>query len=757
MKVKFSVEGMSCAACSASVERVSGRVEGVTKAEVNLLAKTLVVECENDTPELREKICAAVEKAGFKATPADQTDAYNNVGSSREAKSSEKNASEAASLKRRLIASVAILAVLMYLTMGHMVGLPTPHIFHETENLVIFAFTQLLLTLPIVYLNRKFYIVGFKALWNRSPNMDSLVAVGSSAALIYGVFAIYMIAWGLGHGDTALAATYGSNLYFESAAMILTLVSVGKFLEERSKNKTDAAVEHLMKLAPDTAIVEKSGIQVEVKTSELRVGDIIIMKPGQSLPADGTVIDGSSSVDESALTGESIPVEKVVGSKVMTASINKNGSFKFRADKVGGETALAKIIDLVRDAGATKAPIAKLADKVSGIFVPVVMSIAAVTFVVWLILGKSFDFALSNGISVLVISCPCALGLATPVAVTVSVGRLAERGILVKSAEALEILHETKTVALDKTGTITEGHPSVTDVIAFGDETELLKIAAALEASSEHPLAEAIRAYTDEKGVAPARIENFEAVSGRGVKATLDTDYIYAGNIAFMKELGVVQNDGLSELDRLANLGHTPMLFAKNKQLAGIIAVADRIKPTSADAIAKLHSMNVKTIMLTGDNRLTASAIAKDAGVDDVTAEVLPQDKERVVDSLRGEGIVTFVGDGINDSPALTRADVGIAIGSGADIAIDSADIVLMKSDLGDVPTAIDFSRKTIRNIKQNLFWAFFYNTLGIPVAAGVLSPLGITLSPMIGAAAMSLSSLFVVTNALRLYKIKML
>lgn len=753
MKVKFSVEGMSCAACSASVERVSKRVEGVTNAEVNLLAKTLVVECEKDTPELRQKIITAVEKAGFTAAPADQK--AEEAAIIKEDKKKEK--SEAENMKRRLIASVAILAVLMYLTMGHMVGLPTPHIFHGTENLVVFAFTQLLLTLPIVYLNRKFYIVGFKALWNRSPNMDSLVAVGSAAALVYGVFAIYMIGYGLGHGDLELAKTYGSNLYFESAAMILTLVSVGKFLEERSKNKTGAAVEHLMKLAPDTAIVEKNGVQVEVKTSALQVGDIIIVKPGQSLPADGIIVEGSSSIDESALTGESIPVEKTVGSRVMTASINKTGSFKFRAEKVGGETALAKIIDLVRDAGATKAPIAKLADKVSGIFVPVVMSIAAVTLIVWLILGRSFDFALSRGISVLVISCPCALGLATPVAVTVSVGRLAERGILVKSAEALEILHDTKTVALDKTGTITEGHPSVTDVISE-NEDELLTVAAALEASSEHPLAEAIRAYTDEKGFASAKIDNFSAVPGRGVKAVMNGKNVAAGNIAFMKKIGAVQNDEYaSTLDELAKKGRTPMLFAVDGKLAGVIAVADRIKPTSADAISKLHSMNVKTMMLTGDNRLTAEAIAKEAGVDDVTAEVLPQDKERVVDGLRKNGIVTFVGDGINDSPALTRADVGIAIGSGADIAIDSADIVLMKNDLGDVPTAIDFSRRTIRNIKQNLFWAFFYNTLGIPVAAGVLAPLGITLSPMLGAAAMSLSSLFVVTNALRLYKIKML
>ncbi|MCI8388851.1 MAG: copper-translocating P-type ATPase [Clostridiales bacterium] len=754
MKIKFDVEGMSCAACSASVEKVSGRVEGVSKAEVNLLAKLLTVECEADTPELRDKICAAVAKAGFTATPksADKPKVDKTPDNA-------KSSNNAAQMKVRLIASVAILAVLMYLTMGHMIGLPTPHIFHGTANLLVFSFTQLILTLPVVYLNRKFYIVGFKALWNRSPNMDSLVAVGSSAALIYGIFAIYMIGYGLGHGDLALAESYGANLYFESAAMILTLVSVGKFLEERSKNKTGAAVEHLMKLAPETATVERGGDVLEVKTSELMVGDIIIVRPGQSLPADGIIVEGSSSIDESALTGESIPVEKTVGSRVMSASINKTGSFKFRADKVGGETALAKIIELVRDAGATKAPIAKLADKVSGIFVPVVMSIAAAAFIFWLIMGKSFDFALSIGISVLVISCPCALGLATPVAVTVSVGRLAERGILVKSAEALEILHDTKSVVLDKTGTVTEGHPSVTDVVPASDKTKLYEIAASLEAPSEHPLAEAIRNYTDSKGVKPRVISEFHAVPGRGVSAKVWDSTCYAGNMQYMLELGVkLGADIESTLESLAKRGRTPMLFAEGDKLVGIIAVADTIKPTSAAAIKSMRDMGVDVMMLTGDNKLTAEAIAHEAGIESVTADVLPADKERVVADLQKDNaIVTFVGDGINDSPALTRANIGIAIGSGADIAIDSADIVLMKSDLNDVPAAIDFSRRTIRNIKQNLFWAFFYNTLVIPVAAGVLVPFGITLSPMLGAAAMSLSSLFVVTNALRLYKAKML
>ncbi len=752
MKIKFNVEGMSCAACSASVEKVSGRVEGVAKAEVNLLAKTLFVECESDTPELREKICAAVAKAGFSASPIDEKVKEKVQNDENTIKSNKNNTAK--SMEIRLIASAVLLAILMYLTMGHMIGLPTPSIFHGTENLVVFAFTQLLLTLPVVYLNRKFYIVGFKALWNRSPNMDSLVAVGSSSALIYGLFSIYMIGYGLGHGDISLAEHYGSNLYFESAAMILTLVSVGKFLEERSKNKTGAAVERLMKLAPDTAEVERNGQIVAVKTSALIVGDVIIVRPGQSLPADGVITDGVSSVDESALTGESMPVEKTVGDRVMTASINKNGSFKFRADKVGNDTALAKIIEMVRDAGATKAPIAKLADKVSGVFVPIVMTLAVIAFVFWLIMGKSFDFALSIGISVLVISCPCALGLATPVAITVSVGRLAERGILVKSAEALEVLNQTKCVILDKTGTITEGHPSVTDIISE-NEKKTLEIAASLEAGSEHPLAEAIRLKAENMEISVKAVSNFKAIPGRGIEGVIGGKRCIGGNMRFMTDENIVLPNIEQTLEKLAQSGKTPMIFAENGTYCGIIAVADTIKSTSADAVKALRDLGVSVTMLTGDNKLTANAIAAQAGIDDVIAEVMPGDKERVVATMQNDEknsemhkIVTFVGDGINDSPALTRADVGIAIGSGADIAIDSADIVL-----SDVPAAIEFSHKTIRNIKQNLFWAFFYNSLGIPVAMGVLVPFGITLSPMIGAAAMSLSSLFVVTNALRLQR----
>lgn len=752
MKLKFTVEGMSCAACSASVERVTKRLDGVSDASVNLLAKTLTVEAVDGVDDITERVCTAVAKAGFSASPIVETP-VKKVESNDKKSGEDTEETASREMKIRLFMSLGFLAALMYLTMGHMIGLPTPHIFHGAENALIFAFTQFLLTLPVVYLNRKFYAVGFKALAHRSPNMDSLVAVGSSAALIYGIVAIFMIGYGLGHNDIATVDYYRENLYFESAAMILTLVTVGKFLEERSKNKTGAAIERLTGLAPDTATVERNGVTVEVKTSELVVGDIIVIRPGESLPADGVIVEGESSLDESALTGESIPVEKAVGDRVATASINKNGFFKYRAEKVGGETSLAKIIELVRDAGATKAPISRLADKVSGIFVPIVMAIALVSFAVWLILGESFDFALSCGISVLVISCPCALGLATPVAVTVAIGRMAEHGILVKSAEALEVLHSVKTVALDKTGTITEGKPSVTDVIS-DDEFLLLRVAASLESASEHPLAEAIREWCAEKGVIPSDVLDFSAVLGRGVTAKVDGKVAYGGNAAYMSEQGIDTSSVSDTLDALASNGKTPMLFALGGKFIGIIAVADTIKATSRDAVERLNSMGIHSIMLTGDNKITATAIAKQASVDAVEAEVMPTDKERIVAEKMQSGRVAFVGDGINDSPALARADVGIAIGSGTDIAIDSADIVLMKNDLSDVPAAIEFSRRTMRNIKQNLFWAFIYNTLGIPIAAGVLSGLGITLSPMIGAAAMSLSSLFVVTNALRLYRV---
>ncbi len=741
---------MSCAACSASVERVTRRIDGVKEASVNLLAKTLVVDAEN-TPEIREKICNAVARAGFTATPVDGKKSPD----AKKSKESDGKRNSSSEMKVRLFVSVGFLAVLMYFTMGHMAGLPTLPIFRGDENILVFALAQFIITLPILYLNRKFFTVGFKALVNCSPNMDTLVAIGSSASVLYGVFSIFMMAYALGRGEMETVRAYGSNLYFESAAMILTLVTVGKFLEERSKNKTGAAVERLMGLAPETAFAIRDGEILEIKTSELVVGDVIVVRPGNAIPADGIIIEGSSSVDESALTGESIPVEKNVGDKVMTASINKNGSFRFRAEKVGGETALSKIIELVRDAGASKAPIARLADKVSGVFVPIVMGIAAVTFITWTALGYGFEMALSCGISVLVISCPCALGLATPVAITVSVGRMAHGGILVKSAESLEVLHEVKTVVLDKTGTITEGKPSVTDIISE-NEGELLTVAASIEAASEHPLADAIRERCAAVGVVPAPVSDFRAVSGRGVSALIDGKTCLGGNAAYMKEQGVDLEKYGEALESLSVEGKTPMLFACDGKCLGVVAVADTVKDGSKEAVKRLSKMGIRVMMLTGDNRLTAEAIAKEAGISEVTAQVLPNEKEQAVASIMAGGTkVAFVGDGINDSPALARASVGIAIGSGTDIAIDSADVVLMKSDLRDVPSAIDFSRRTIRNIKQNLFWAFFYNALGIPVAAGVLYPLGILLSPMIGAAAMSLSSLFVVTNALRLYRVK--
>lgn len=747
MKLKYTVEGMSCAACSASVERVTKRIDGVSSSEVNLLAKTLVIEADTD---VTAAVCTAVEKAGFHALPiSEKSDIKSENNEKAEKDSSEKE------IKLRLFGSVLILAVLMYLTMGHMLGIPTPHIFHGDANMPLFALTQFLLTLPIIYLNRKFYFVGFKALIHRAPNMDSLVAVGSSAAAIYGIAALVIMTYSAGHGDFETVRYYGENLYFESAAMILTLVTVGKYLEEKSKNKTGKAIEKLMKLAPDTAFVERDGRIVEIKSAELKVGDIILIRPGESLPADGVIVEGSSFVDESALTGEPVPVEKAAGDRVIGASINKNGSFKYRAEKVGGDTALSKIIELVRDAGASKAPAARLADKVSGIFVPVVMSISAITLAVWLILGADIDFALNCAISVLVISCPCALGLATPVAITVAVGRMAERGILVKSAEALEILQGVKAVLLDKTGTVTEGKPSVTDIISENEEA-LLHIASSLEKNSEHPLGEAIRSFCLERGYEGDAVSDFNAVSGRGIKALISGATAMGGNCQLLSEMGVDFSSAKEKIEALSRDGKTPMLFAHDGKFLGIIAVADKIKPTTREAVERLKARGIETVLLTGDNEITANAIAREAGIDKVYAGLFPEDKERMVSEFREKGIMTaFVGDGINDSPALARADVGIAIGSGTDIAIDSADIVLMKSEPLDIPDAHCYSSMTLRNIKQNLFWAFFYNTLGIPVAAGVFASFGILLNPMIGAAAMSLSSLFVVTNALRLYKIK--
>jgi len=745
VKTKFNVGGMSCAACSASVERAVKRIEGVSSADVNLLGQSMI--CEYD-PSLvtSERIVTAVEKAGFTAEivlPEEKK--------KKENKKTSENKQEFASEKTRLIVSVICLVPLMYIAMGHMIGLPVPHIFHGAENSAVFAFAQLLLTLPVVYVNRKFYYVGFKALFNRAPNMDSLVAVGSSAALIYGIFSIFMIGYGLGHGDTAMVDNYRMNLYFESCAMILTLVTVGKYLEESSKKKTGAAVSALMRLAPKTATIIRNGKRVTVPAEDIAVGDLVEIRPGESIPVDGEIVEGSSSVDESAITGESIPVEKTVGSRAISASVNKNGSFVMRADRIGKDTTLSRIIELVENAGAAKAPISRLADKVSGIFVPTVIIIAVITCAVWLILGKGFELALSAAISVLVISCPCALGLATPVAITVAVGRCASKGIAIKSAASLELLGKCDTIVLDKTGTVTDGAPSVTDIVTNGcDEKELLKKAAALERSSEHPLAEAIvRAHGD---VDLPETSDFSAIPGKGVTAVVDGERCFGGNAAYMSECGVDITAHTEIADRFAADGKTVMFFAAGGEYIGLIAAADTVKATSAEAVERLRGLGMEVILLTGDNKLCADAVASKLSIGKVYSNVLPGDKDKVIAELQQSGKkVVMVGDGINDSPALTRADVGIAIGRGTDVAIESADVVLMKDDLRDAAEAVSFSRKTLRNIKQNLFWAFFYNSVGIPIAAGVLYP--IMLSPMIGSAAMSLSSVFVVTNALRLYK----
>lgn len=736
---------MTCSACSAAVERLTKRLDGVVRAEVNLVAAVMV--CEYDEAKVDvEKICLAVAKGGFKATLMEE-----------EKKAPPKAVQPSdgfTPVKIRLIVSIAILIPLMYISMGHMFGLPLPAFLHGVNNAASFALIQFILTLPVLYVNRKFFFVGFKALWNRAPNMDSLVAVGSSAALIYGVIALFRICWGLGNGDMELVHRYAENLYFESSAMILTLVTVGKFLEERSKGKTGDAIARLMDLSPKTAVVERRGVEMTIPVDDVRVDDILIIRPGMSIPVDGVVMEGASAVDESALTGESIPVEKTVGDTVMSAAMNKNGFFKMRATKVGKDTTLAKIIALVQDAGATKAPIARLADKVSGIFVPVVMSIALVAAVVWLLVGESFDFALNIGISILVISCPCALGLATPMAIMVSTGRCARSGILVKSAEALETLHAADTAVFDKTGTMTEGKPRVTDVFPTGaDENALITAAAALEGASEHPLAEAILEYAGVR--TQLSVSNFRAVPGKGVAAELDGVLHAGGNRAMMVELGVDVSPAAEAVEKLAGEGKTVMYFSREERLLGVVAVADTLRETSVQAVERLKAQGLEVILLSGDSRASAEAVGRRLGVTETIAEVLPQDKEKKIAGLIAAGKkVVMVGDGVNDSPALARADVGIAVGGGTDIAIESADIVLMRSDMSDVSRAVDLSRKTIRNIRQNLFWAFFYNTIGIPVAAGVLYPIwGITLSPMIGAAAMSLSSLFVVTNALRLYK----
>lgn len=747
-KKKFSVTGMSCAACSAAVEKAVGRLDGVESAQVNLLAKSMV--CVYDESKTgADAVIAAVEKAGFGAAELAE----------RERTAEPKKEKAAAgdgftAIRTRLWVSIVFLALLMYVSMGHMLGLPLPGFLHGTQNALPFAFLQFLLTLPVLYVNRKFYFNGFRALAHRAPNMDSLVAVGSAAAMLYGVIAIFMIGAALGRGDWDTVERYRTNLYFESAAMILTLVTVGKFLEERSKGKTGAAIAKLLDLSPKTATVLRDGEERVIPAEEILTGDVVLLKPGERVPVDGVVLEGSSAVDQSALTGESIPVTKDEGKAVMSASVNMTGFLKIRATRVGQDTTLARIVALVEEASSSKAPISKLADKVSGIFVPAVMAIAVVAGAAWLLAGRSVEDALNACISVLVISCPCALGLATPVAIMVSTGRCAQMGILIKSAEALELLHAADTVVLDKTGTITVGKPSVTDVVECASG-RLLPVAAALEKKSGHPLADAVVRYAAD--AEPAEVSAFTDVTGKGIRGIIDGRPCYGGSGAYMEELGVDVSAVREQAQRFAEDGKTPLFFACETELLGVIAAADTVKETSAAAIRRMKADGCEVIMLTGDNETTANAVRRKLDLDRVIADVLPQDKERVVRELQAEGRkVIMVGDGINDSPALARADIGIAIGSGADIAVEEADVVLMKSDLNDVPTAIECSRQTMRNIKQNLFWAFFYNTLGIPLAAGALYPVwGITLNPMIGAAAMSLSSLFVVTNALRLYRMR--
>lgn len=752
MKEKFDVTGMTCSACSSRVEKCVSKLEGVNEVSVNLLTNSMQVEF-NDAVIQEQGIIDAVVHAGYGASVQGKKKASDTRESLKENKKNPVQ-EHMEYMKKRTIWSFIFLIPLMYVSMGHMIGLPLPGFLHGTVNAVGFAMTQFLLCIPVIYINRAYYTKGFSTLLHRAPNMDTLIAVGSAASLVYGVFAIYRMGYGLGVQDMDLVNRYLHDLYFESAVMILALINIGKYLEARSKGKTSEAINKLMDMAPKTAFAERNGTVVEIPAEEIQIGDILQVKPGSSVPADGVVLEGVTSIDEAAITGESIPVQKVPGDSVIAATMNKAGFFRMKASKVGDDTTFSQIIRLVEDASASKAPIAKIADKIAGVFVPIVMTIALITAVVWLLAGAEFEFALSCAISVLVISCPCALGLATPVAIMVGTGKGAENGILIKSGEALEVTHNIQSVVLDKTGTITQGKPAVTDIRGVKtDSKELLKIAAAMEKKSEHPLAEAVLAKAEEEKISLPEALEFSAVAGMGIEAVIEGKKYYAGNLRLMKEKGIDCTGIKDYLETLTGEGKTPLLFADEKELLGVVGAADIVKPTSAQAIRELKKMGIQVIMLTGDNERTAKAIQRQLDIDTVIAEVLPQDKEREVAKLQENGQkVAMVGDGINDAPALARADVGIAIGAGTDVAIESADIVLMKNDLLDVVTAISLSKAVIRNIKENLFWAFFYNVCGIPLAAGVFyTALGLKLSPMFGAAAMSLSSLFVVSNALRL------
>lgn len=752
IKERYNVGGMTCSACSAHVEKSVSKVNGVSKAEVNLLTNSMTVEYDGRICG-RADIINAVEQGGYTAS---LPNASKKDGSPEKRESpAELRQKEFKTMKKRLIWSLIFLVPLFYISMGHMMGAPLPNIFHGTENSLIFAFTQFILVIPIILINSHYFVNGFRNLVKGSPNMDTLIALGSGAALAYGIIAIYRIGYGLGHGDFELAESYMMNLYFESSGTILTLISVGKMLEARAKGKTSSAIEKLLDLAPKTAVVERDGVEITVAPSEIIQGDIVIVKAGESAAVDGVITEGHGTLDQSAVTGESIGVEKTVGDSVIAASINKSGYFKMRAERVGDNTTLAQIIRLVEDATGSKAPIAKLADKISGIFVPVVISIALLSGIIWFVCGSGFEVALSHAISVLVISCPCALGLATPVAIMAGTGKGAENGILIKSASALEIAHKLNVVVMDKTGTITTGTPSVSVIETKENNSDrhVLEIAASLEKKSEHPLAEAILKCAEENGITTISANNFKAVFGKGVYAELDGKPCLAGNLALMKDNGIDISHWKERSDSLADNGATPLYIAEQGNIIGIIGVEDSVKPTAAAVVKELKEMGIEPVMLSGDNKRTADAVGKKLGIARVISEVLPQDKETVIRQLQQEGKITaMVGDGINDAPALARADVGMAIGAGTDIAIDSADIVLMKNSLLDVSGAIKLSKAVIKNIKENLFWAFFYNALCIPLAAGAFVPiLGWHLDPMFGALAMSLSSFCVVINALRL------
>lgn len=756
---KYAITGMSCSACSSRVEKAVSKLDGMKKASVNLLTNSMQVDYDEGTLSSQDIIQAVID-AGYGATLSGEN---KKATAASEPSPSDLAKKDMKAMKHRLIWSILFLIPVMYIAMHHMLlewfGIPVPEafqaVFHGDENAITFAFTQFLLILPIMYLNRKYYINGFRTLFQGAPNMDTLVGMGSMAAAVYGVFAIFRMSWGMGHGDWALVSQYSTNLYFESAGMIVTLIDIGKYLEARAKGKTSTAIEKLMDLAPKQATVLRDGKETVIPVEELAVGDEMVIRPGESIPADGIISEGSTSIDEAAITGESIPVEKQQGDSVTSATINKTGFIHVRASRVGADTTISQIIKLVDEASASKAPIAKMADKISGIFVPVVMTIAVITGLIWyFLLGADAEFAFSTAISVLVISCPCALGLATPVAIMVGTGKGAENGILIKSGEALETAHAIDTVVMDKTGTITEGRPRVTDIwVRKGTEDQLLTLAASMEQGSEHPLAEAIMNYARDHHMIPHAVTNFKAIFGRGIEAVYNGQTYYAGNTRLMEEKGISSDAIQQRLNELADAGKTPLIFADAKEIIGIIAAADMEKASSAEAISLFGKMGIDVVMLTGDNQRTAEAIRKRLHIPQVIAGVLPQDKERHIAALQAQGHkVAMIGDGINDAPALAKADLGIAIGAGTDVAIESADAVLMRNDLLDAVSAVRLSKAVIRNIKENLFWAFFYNAICIPLAAGVLYPaFGIRLNPMIGAAAMSLSSFSVCMNALRL------